>query len=237
MLLKRYFSLSLLIAAAFLFGAAAQVKADPFLPGTVATAPGATVFPGVVAPGTPAGVLLATLTAPFSFTTTAGTTSGTFLTAVFREAGGTLDFYYQITNNANSATAIDRMTAVNFAGFLTATGFRVDGASLGFGFANGLVAPVTADRNLSGTTVGFSFSPPDSAKILPGLTSDVLVISTNAISFTAGNASLIDGGTQTLSAFQPAGQPAGTVPEPSTMLLFGTGLVGVASAARRRFRK
>src|ERR1700730_2029307 len=203
---KRVFALSLLIAAAFLFGGTRQVKADPFLLGTTPINPGQTAFPGLVPPGTLPGTLLASLIAPYSFTTTAGTTSGTLVSAVFRESGGTLDFYYQVNNNANSATAIDRMTAVSFASFLTAVGFRVDGSTLaGALFVNGTVAPFTADRNGGlGTTVGFSFSPPDGAKILPGLSSNVLVISTDATTFAAGNASVIDGGTQTVAAFQPA---------------------------------
>lgn len=212
-----------LIAAFCLIAPASQ--AAPLV-GTVLTSPSATVFPGLIAPGTPAGTLLASLIAPYSFATTAGTTSGTLTSAVYRNSTGTLDFYYQVANSANSATAIARETDTSFAGFTTWTGFRVDAVGP---FVAGTVAPVTADRNGAGTVVGFSFNPPDSSKILAGLTSNTLVISTDATGFTVGNAAVIDGGTQTVSAFQPTG-----VPEPATTLLIGGGLVAVAFLRRRK---
>jgi len=202
------------------------------LTGTILLAPTLTVFPGLVPPGTDPGTLLASLDSPFSFTTTAGTTSGSVDTAVFQEAGGTLDFYYQVVNNAISATALARMTATDFAGFSTAVGFRVDGSSLPAGFVDGSVAPITADSNSGGSVIGFSFNPPDAAKIAPGSDSYVLVISTDATRFTAGNASVIDGGTQTVASFQPS-----AVPEPRfySLLLFA-GIVAGAVFYRKRFR-
>ena len=72
--------------------------------------------------GDAAGTLLASLTAPF--TTNLGTTSGTLLTAVYREATGTLDFYYQIVNSAGSTDGIARETDTNFTGFVMFVGFR-----------------------------------------------------------------------------------------------------------------
>lgn len=219
---------TMVIALAALFIMASSSQAA--LIGTVSTLPGQTVFPGLVPPGTAAGTLLASLSSPYSFSTTAGQTSGTLLTAVFREAGGTLDFYYQVANSANSATAIARETDTSFLGFTIATGYRTDGSALGAGFVNGTVAPTTADLNGAATVVGFSFNPPDTAKISPGLTSNVLVISTNATNYKAGNASIIDGGTQTVAAFQPATG----VPEPGTMLLMGLGMVGLAGLRRIR---
>jgi hypothetical protein len=170
------------------------------LTGTVPVSPGVTVFPGLVPSGTPAGTLLASLVAPYSFATTSGTTSGTLTSAVYRSAGGTLDFYYQVANDATSATAIARETDTSFTGFTTATGFRLDAVGP---FVAGTVPPVTGDSGVSGRVIGFNFAPPDSAKILPGSTSAILVISTNATNFTAGNASIIDGGAQTVAAFQP----------------------------------
>ena len=209
--------------------AAPNAQAD--LIGTIPTPPGTTVFPGLVPSGAPAGTLLASLTEPWSFTTTAGTTDGTLTTAVFMESGGTLDFYYQVSNNANSATSIDRESNTNFAGFTTSTGFRVDGSLLtGGSFVDGTQAPVTADRDSTGSVVGFTFSPPTTAELTPGTTSNVLVISTNAKNFVAGNAELLDGGSVTVAAFQPA------VPEPSLLIGMAMGLIAMVGVRRLRAR-
>ncbi len=207
-------------------------KAD--LTGTIPVAPTSTVFPGLVPPGTNPGTLLASESEPFSFTTTGGTTSGFLDSAVYNDAG-TLDFYYQVFNNASSASSLARMTATSFVGFTTGTnvGFRVDGSTLtGTPFVNGTVPPVTGDMNSTGSVIGFSFNPPDSAKIAPGSDSNVLVISTDATRFTAGNASVIDGGTATVASYQPT-----TVPEPRfySLLLFA-GIVAGAVYYRKGFR-
>src|SRR5262249_35201217 len=131
------------------------------------------------------------------------------LSAVYRNGTGTLDFYYQIANNAASATALARQSSTSFAGFLTQVAFRLDGGSLaGTAFTNGTagIIPVTADRDSSATTVGFNFvPPPPETKIPPETPSAVLVISTNAVNFSAGNATIIDGGVQTVASFQPSG--------------------------------
>ncbi len=205
--------------------------------GTTPTAPGDTVFPGLVPPGTDPGTLLASLSAPF--TSTLGTTSGTLVSAVFEEASGTLDFYYQVTNNTTAASCgtvgkpacdpISRETDTTFTGFTTSLGFRVDGSTLPIGiFVDGTVVPVTADRNSVGDVVGFSFQPPDAAKIQPGQTSNILVISTDATNFTSGNASVIDGGVTTVASFEPA--PA--IPEPGSFFLLGGALVTLLGVRR-----
>jgi hypothetical protein len=234
---RRSLVVSLLAILAF----SSIASATP-LAGTVVANPGDTVFPGFVTAAQ--GTLLASLVAPYSFSTTAGITSGTLVSAVYRNSSGTLDFYYQVNNcfqagisafcpgGAASATAIARETDTSFVGFMTFLGFRTDGSTLaGSLFVDGTVAPVTGDRSTlgPGSTVGFQFSPPDGAKVLPGLSSNVLVISTNAINFRAGNAEVIDGGTQTVASFQPAS----SVPEPASFALLGLGLLAVGGVGRK----
>jgi len=193
--------------------------------------PGGSGFPGDFT-GAPPGTLLALNSAPF--TSTLGLESGTIVSAVFREAGGTLDFYYQVTNNATcgvpTCDSLSRETDTNFFGFVTDVLFRTDGSSLpGGAFVNGTVAPATADRDGSADVVGFDFNQVPALRILPGTVSTVLVIRTNATNFTLGNASVIDGGVATVTAFEPT-----VVPEPTSLLLLGGGLLALSCV--RRFR-
>ena len=215
-------------------------SAKATLIGTIPTVPGATVVPGLTSdtPGTLVGSNVAT------FISSLGTSSGKLVSAVYRESGGTLDFYYQVTNNTTAPNCgaagqpacdpISRETDTNFFGFLTSLGFRTDGAILPGGiFVTGTVVPVTGDRNSVGDVVGFSFNPPDSAKIQPGQISDVLVISTNATNFTTGNASVIDGGVTTVSAFEPSS----AVPEATSLLFIGGGLLALSFIYRSSRKK
>ena len=233
----RYKSLCILAAAGLLFGIFGVSTASATLIGTFPTNPGDTVIPLLVLPGSAPGTLLASISVPF--VDTLGTDSGTLVSAVYRETGGTLDFYYQVSNSLTAPNCggagqpacdpISRMTDTSFTGFATSLGFRTDGGTFG-PFVGGTVAPILGDRSAAGNVVGFDFSPPVAAKIQPGESSDVLVISTDATNFTTGNASVINGGTMTVASFEPA-----AVPEPGSMLLLSTGMLGMFGM--RRFRR
>ena len=229
------FSWPLIPALAVILVCLIAPSAHAALAGTIPTLPGQTVFPGLVASGTAPGTLLASLSVPY--TATLGSPAGTLYSAVYRESGGTLDFYYQVTNLDTSKCGgagqgpcdpIARETDVSFMGFATSLGFRLDGGSFGGPFVAGTVTPVTGDRNGVGDVVGFSFNPPDTRKIQPGQVSSVLIISTNATNFTTGNASIIDGGTITVASFQPTSG----VPEPTSFFLLSGGLLALLGVRR-----
>ena len=176
-----------------------------FLSGAAPLSPGGG---SVAISGTSAspGTLLASKSSPFSFTTSAGITSGTVISAVYRNSSGTVDFYYQIKNDATSATSLARATADTFFGAALAVAFRTDGSSLpgGAGFVNGTdgVVPVTADEDPSGAGVGFNFFPlPPGTKIPPGTISAVLIISTSVTFFGSGDFTIADGGGQTVASY------------------------------------
>jgi hypothetical protein len=155
---------------------------------------------------------------PFASPAGPGQFSGTLTTTVI--AGdpsnllGGLTFTYRLTNDAVSLASLERMTNLNFTGWQTDVSFQTPPAG---------VAPTSIDRDASGSTVGWQFSPLGAGTIPAGGASALMVIQTNAPGFAAINANIIDGSIGVAPSFGP-------VPEPASLAILGAGLL----ALRRR---
>jgi len=153
--------------------------------------------------------------------------------AAVYDTGTGLDFYYQFENAPTSINGVERLSAWNFSalGNSVVDVFQTS-ASNSF-FTAGTTMSGSADRGAAGV-IGFNFigtSPGN--KILPGATSFVQIIRTNARNFQPGNFGLLDGIGDNGAGFGVAA----AIPEPATysMMLGGLGLMG--AIARRRKSK
>ena len=166
-----------------------------------------------------------------------------FNQAVYRNAAGTLDFYYQVIRTGAGSTGADqeiRSFTVSDFGSVTVDGYASgpdpDGASLFVPVNN----PNLANGTASGSTTTFGRSPSGSVVTTEfganGLTgtenSATYIFRTSATNFNGfGTFGIIDG--STLQGMTYA--PTAAVPEPSTwaMMLIGFGAVGFGMRRRR----
>jgi hypothetical protein len=131
---------------------------------------------------------------------------------------GCLDFYFIFTNNGPGDN--ERFTASNFSDFLTDVGIHGPG---------GVNNPGTVDRSSDGSVIGFNYT--GSGVLSSGKTTNILIIATNATQYGTGTFSIqdgLDGSKVTVAGFEP-------VPEPTSLALFGTGVLSLVGMAKRKF--
>ncbi len=241
------------LVATFLSASAITSQAVLVLP-TTAETPGALLGAGV---GNSGGTVVAggDITVPFSDVSLPSNFNGTLRTTVVRNAGGTLDFYYQLANTTTAPNIPDpelyRLTLNPFSAAFSTSGASYEAFVINNGLAGiagaasvpGTVAAFSADRQVGVQGVGFGFDfgdaqflddvTPPFTNLNPGQTSNFLLIRTSATQFAQTTASAIGAGTATpIRSFAP-------IPEPTTILvgLALTTFLGCSELGRSRRRK
>lgn len=209
------FTLAMAIAAMALGGGAQAVV----LPA------GTTPIGGTTVAANPqlAGTVLEDDNVAFSFAAGGGTVTGHVQSRVVRSSvDGTLDFYWRVFNDDNSATSLTSFRLVNFFTSVYNGDYRTDGL--------GDVGPDNV-LNFGGGALNFRF---DQTPVGPGQSSYFMFLDTQAVNY--NRSALYDLTTPQngqISALFSTFAPTAFVPEPATYALLAGG-VGMMALTRRR---
>lgn len=199
--------------------------------------PGDTLpLPGTTVAAEPqlAGTVLVDELIPFSFSAGAGlgNITGEVQQRIVRSSvDGTLDFYWRVMNDPNSAAAIGSFRLGDFVSPEYNANWRIDGL--------GVKAPDHATR-FSGSFdsyVNFSFNvfsanPGDG--LLPGQSSNFFFFDTTATNYAKTATFDLTNMVQNPISGQFAAYAPAAVPLPTAAWLFGSGLLGLIGIARRK---
>ena len=162
-----------------------------------------------------------------SGTITTPTFTDTYSTWVVKDPGNTfcancLDFIYVYSLDGPDVN--QRFSMSSFAGFM------VDAGTNPFGVHD----PITVSRSLTagGPVVSFNFDQ-FGDEMLPGETTVWLIVETNAVTFTSGFLSAQDGTAGSGVGFAPLAP----IPEPSSLMLMGGGLLALGGFLRKSRNK
>jgi hypothetical protein len=146
-----------------------------------------------------------------------------------------MTFLYQIVDSsgANSDPGlITTVSASSFGSYTTEVGYATAAPTVNTaGFTAGTIVPTTIQRNPPpGAVVQWNYT---ATAIDPGTTSDIMVVETNANSYLPGLFSGLGDATATVTAYGATSLIVGGTPEPTTMVLFGSALLGLGCIRKR----
>jgi len=210
--------LTLALTVALALGGSAQAV---ILPG------GYTSLGGTTTAASPqlAGTVLEDDVVPFTFSSAGGTVFGTVQSRVVRSTlDGTLDFYWRIISNANSADTITQFRLANFVAPLYSGDYATDGL--------GDIGPDAAFK-FPGPGVNFVFGHDGGSELAAGMSSYFFFLDTSANSY--NRSAFYDLTTHSdISASFSTFAPTAFVPEPGTSALVAGGIALLGLGRRRR---
>lgn len=172
-----------------------------------------------------AGTVLEDDNVAFSFAAYGGAVTGIVQSRVVRSSlDGTVDFYWRVISDPNSAGPITSFRLLNFVTPVYDGDYRTDGT--------GDVAPTSVLRFGTGGALNFLFGD---TPLAAGQSSYFMFLDTQAINY--GRTALYDLTTQengSISGLFSTFAPAAFVPEPGTYALLAGGLGMMALTRRRR---